>query len=215
MHSVYLFDFDYTLADATVGIIGSFNAALTQMGYPALDSDTICRTVGMTLPNAFTHVTGNTDPELAKNFTSLFMKKADDIMSPGTNLLPGCVELLTFLKNRGFKTGIVSSKPRFRIAELLRLRQIEHLIDVVVGYEDVTNHKPHPEALQAALKRLHATEKDTLYVGDTVIDAEAARNAGIAFAAVTTGTTTKEDFAPFADIVVYNDLTDLLGALRS
>ena len=213
MHSVYLFDFDYTLADATAGIVGSFNAALTQMGYPALDEDAICRTVGMTLPNAFTLVTGETDPERGQTFMRLFMKTADEIMSPGTILLPGCVELLSYLKERGCKTGIVSTKPRFRITDILRRREIEHLIDVVVGYEDVTEHKPHPAAILKAIEHLGAAEKDAIFVGDTVIDAEAA-NAGVAFAAVTTGTTTREDFIPYA-AAVYDNLFDLLRALRS
>jgi len=215
MHSVYLFDFDYTLVDATAGIVGSFNAALTQMGYPALEEDVIRRTVGMTLPNAFTLVTGETDPELGKTFMRLFMEKAYAIMSPNTRLLPGCVELLSFLKENGYKAGIVSTKPRFRIMDILRRRDIERLVDVVVGYEDVEHHKPHPAALRKALDYLGAAEQDAIYVGDTVIDAEAARNAGVAFAAVTTGTTGKEDFAPYPCAAVYEDLFDLLRALRS
>lgn len=215
MHSVYLFDFDYTLADATDGIVGSFNDALTRMGCPAQDRETIRRTVGMTLPEAFALVTGEHDPEKGLAFMRLFMEKADEIMTISTKLLPGCVELLSFLKEKGFATGIVSTKPRFRIVDLLRRAQIEGLIDVVVGYEDVERHKPHPEALHRALDILGACRDAALYVGDTVIDAEAAKNAGVAFAAVTTGTTRREDFAPYPDIAVYDGLPELHRALQA
>jgi len=215
MHCVYLFDFDFTLADASDGIVGSFNDALTRLGYPAQDRETIRRTVGMTLPDAFALVTGERDPEKGHAFMRCFMEKADEIMTVNTRLLPGCVELLSFLKERGFATGIVSTKPRFRILDLLRRVRIESLIDVVVGYEDVQRHKPHPDALHRAMELLEASREEALYVGDTVIDAEAAKNAGVAFAAVTTGTTRREDFDPYPGIAVYSGLPELRRALEA
>ena len=71
-----------------------------------------------------------------------------------------------------------------------------HFFDVIVGGDDVKNPKPHPEALIKAVSSLGAAKKDVLYIGDSIIDARTAERAGIDFFAVTTGTTTREDFYP-------------------
>ena len=54
--------------------------------------------------------------------------------------------------------------------------------------------KPDPEGLLWTVKHLHVEKEEVLYVGDSLVDAKTAENADIAFAAVLTGTTTKEEF---------------------
>ena len=79
----------------------------------------------------------------------------------------------------------------------------------MIGSADVHRHKPDPEGLLLAMERLGVSPGDTLFCGDTVLDAGAAQNAGCHFAAVLNGTTPAAAFAPFSPDHIAPDLDDL------
>lgn len=215
MHAIYLFDFDYTLGDSTAAIVESVNSALSAMGYPSCAEEEIRHTVGMSLGETFTHLTQNGDPLLRAEFLKLFMERADAVMTAQTQLLPDSVPVLTYLKTKGFKIGIVTTKYHYRIDHILSKFEIAHLVDVIVGGDDVKNNKPHPEALLSAIKQLDAQPGDALYVGDSIIDAKTAQGAGVDFVAVTTGTTPEEAFSVYPKIAVITSLSELLDMSRA
>ena len=204
-----IFDFDYTLADATPGIAACANHALTCLGYPARDVETIRKTVGLTLEETFSALTGLSDRDSAKRFRECFTEKADLIMTDSTALLPDTVPFLERLKTCGVKTGIFTNKNHYRIDEALRKYAIAHLIDCIVGFEDVVAKKPLPEGLLKAIGRLGAEKSRVLYVGDSLTDAKAAHAAGVDFAAVTTGTTEAHEFEAYPHVAVAESLTRL------
>ncbi|MBI3744375.1 MAG: HAD-IA family hydrolase, partial [Chloroflexi bacterium] len=101
-------------------------------------------------------------------------------------LYPGVGNMLRSLRKRVAAMGIVTQKQRaFHLegrpsgaqAELLELGIDAHFA-TVVGFEDVANHKPHPEPILLALERLGADPRTTLVVGDSVADIESGRAAG-------------------------------------
>lgn len=87
---------------------------------------------------------------------------------------------------------------------------MESLIDLVVGVEDVAKAKPAPDGINAVCRHFGLDKKDVLYIGDNTIDARAAKNAGVAFAAVTTGTTTSQEFARLPHVAIMKDLSEIL-----
>jgi phosphoglycolate phosphatase len=209
-YSTCIFDFDYTLGDATNGIVASVNFALGQMNFPLMGKDNIRKTVGMTLPDTFTHLTGVHDTGQRNQFVKLFKKKADEVMTDCTELFPDTIKVLSYLKSKGIKTGIVTTKYHYRIDEILSKFDIHYLIDIVVGGDDVKNAKPHPEALLTAIKKLSVGNDNVLYVGDSIIDAKTAHGANVDFIAVTTGTTGEDEFMQYHCIAVVNRLSQLL-----
>jgi phosphoglycolate phosphatase len=208
-YRAYIFDFDYTLADATDGIVESFNHALTARGYATAPSDAIRRTVGMTLENAFSVLSGAHDKDELEKLRALFRRRADVVMTPHTTLLPGAEELLRRLKASGGLTAIVTSKNHYRISDVLDKYGITDLIDHIIGFEDVKNPKPAPDGIILAMDALRATRDETIYIGDTVIDAQTAHSAGVDFAAVTTGTTGAAEFDGYARVAVLPGLWEL------
>ena len=100
---------------------------------------------------------------------------------------------------------------RYRIEQVLCKYDINHLIDSIVGFEDVINAKPHPEGLLAAMRKLDTHPDKVLYIGDSMIDAKTAFSAKVDFVAVTTGTTGKEEFIQLPNIAVFNRLSELLS----
>jgi len=202
-----LFDFDYTLADATEGIVESFNYGFNKVNLPRPEVNEIKKTVGQPLYTAFTILTGIENQDTIEIFREHFRIKADEVMSSKTKLMPDVIPVLKMLKEKGIKTGIATNKFRYRIDEVLQMYEISHLIDIVIGFEDVENHKPAPDALWKAREMLGININETLYVGDSLIDAEAANRAEVDFLAVTTGTT--ETFDDFKHIGVIKNLSEL------
>lgn len=214
-YSTFIFDFDFTLADATDGIVESVNFALKKLKIPTKERDEIRRTVGMTLVDTFYKLTGVNDVGIAKQFTGYFKDRADLVMTSNTALFPDCIITLKKLKARGIKTGIVTSKNHYRIDEALEKHNATNLIDVIIGFEDVEQAKPSPEGLLKAIDILRISKDDVIYVGDSLIDAQTAKNAEVDFAAVTTGTTLDCEFELYPHISVSSNLSELLIKLES
>lgn len=197
MPRALLFDFDLTLADSTQAIVECMTHAFNGMSLPCPTPEAIARTIGIPLPQAFVRLCGDTDPAAAQVFLKHYHGRADQVMTDLTAMLPYAVETARALKARGIRTAIVSTKLRYRIVEVLERRELTDAFDVVIGGEDVTDHKPHPEGLQRALAQLRVEPSHAWYVGDHLVDAQAAVRAQISFVAVLTGMTTREDFAPY------------------
>ena len=122
---------------------------------------------------------------------------ANEYTLPGLNTLyPGIRSMLEGLYARGMKLGVITSRLRqVRIAggysgasQELKETGVAGLFEVVVGYEDTTAHKPHPEPVQLALTTLSVSPQDTIVVGDTPADIEAGRATGCRTCLVTWGT---------------------------
>ena len=77
----------------------------------------------------------------------------------------------------------------------------------------MSNAKPSPDGLNLMIDRLGMNKCDVLYIGDSYIDAETAHNAGVDFAGVTTGSTSKSDFQKYPHIYVGKDLLDIFTAI--
>lgn len=209
MYQAICFDFDYTLADCTDSIAAGFRHGLTQLGWPAPDREAVRRTVGYLLEDAYAMLTGDLDQSRQARFRALFSEVAVERQRQETTLLPGAAELLRGLKDRGVKTAIVSTKRGDTIQFILERLGLDDTVDIVIGSADVTRHKPDPEGLLFALDRLGVEPGETLFCGDTVLDAGAAKNAGTRFAAVLGGTTQADAFARFCPDHISPDLWDL------
>lgn len=210
-YQTYLFDFDYTLADSSKGIVMCYRNVLERHGHTGISDEQIKRTIGKTLVDSFAILSGITDTDTLEIYRKEYVKEADKYMTANTRLFPETTEVLTRLKAQGTKIGIISTKYRYRIMELLGHALPQGTIDLIVGGEDVQTPKPSPEGVFIALEKLHTEKASTLYIGDSIVDAETAQAAGTDFAGVLHGTTTREELAAYPHTDIMNDLTALLS----
>lgn len=208
-YKAYLFDFDYTLADSSRGIVICFREVLERHGYHEVTDEATRRTIGKTLEESFSLLTGMTDPEVLSAWRKEYVKVADRHMTVNTRLFPETLAVLRALRASGAKVGIISTKYRYRILELLGQYEPESLLDLVVGGEDVTEPKPSPQGVLLALERLGARADEVLYLGDSTVDAETAQAAGVDFAGVLHGVTTRAELAAYPHVAILADLTPL------
>lgn len=188
-----LFDFDYTLVDSSDAILHCFYTATDQLELTRKASGSIKSSIGMTLENMYKKLYSE-DVQNTEEFIRLYMIEADKSATDMTTFFSDAEELLTFLRKEQFKIGIVSTKNRSRINESLVKYNMDQYFDIVIGGEDVKEHKPSPEGIQKAIEELHLTLEDIIYVGDSLFDFNAAKNAQVLFYAVLNGMTDKKTF---------------------
>lgn len=208
-YTTYLFDFDYTLADSSRGIVICFRNVLERHGHTGITDESIKRTIGKTLENSFSILTGITDADTLASYKKEYIKEADIYMNVNTILFPETVSVLTTLKERGAKVGVVSTKFRYRLKAVLDLYFPADFFDILIGGEDVKVMKPDPQGIQKALTILREKEEDTLYIGDSTVDAETALNAKVDFVGVLNGMTTRKELEAYPHRQILNDLSQL------
>lgn len=208
-----IFDFDYTLGDATEGIALSVNYALEQLGYGARNIEEIKKTIGLSLKDTYMVLTGQTNSDEAERFSVFFREKADEVMVAHTALYEGTVDALRKLKENSFQIGIVTTKFHYRIDQILDKFHVADLVDFIVGAEDVQEEKPNPEGLLLMLRQMHLEKEQALYVGDSTVDAQTAERGGVDFAGVLTGTTTRQDFEKYPSVFIGENIGEIYSYL--
>lgn len=215
MLKTIIFDFDYTLGDSTKGIALSTNYALERLGYATADMEAIKRTIGLSLKDTYFKLTNRESLEEAKQFARLFKEKADLVMVDNTKLYAGVKEILQKLRDKGYQTAIVTTKFHYRIEQILHKFEATDLIGLIVGAEDVKVEKPNPEGLLWAIAHLEASREEVLYIGDSLVDAKTAENASVNFAAVLTGTTTREEFEKYSHVYIGTNILEIYDYILS
>ena len=204
-----VFDFDYTLADSSRGAIECINFALAHLGLPLASNTAIQRTIGLSLADTLRELAEPEHAARSDEFTRHFKTRADEVMAELTFVFDTVPPMITHLQQAGLTLGIVSTKFRRRIEQILTREQLLAGFEVIIGGEDVHHHKPDPEGLHKAVERLTVSNAQVLYVGDSVTDAETARRAQTPFVAVLSGVTLAEAFADYPVYDIVPDLTHL------
>ena len=207
-YDVYLFDFDFTLADSGDGIAICFQKLFKNHGYD-VDDLAIKKTIGIPLRECFEILADMHDPKTLDEWCAEFEEYADVYMIPNTPLFPHTEGMLKRLKDAGKKIGIISTKRRIQVERSLDRFDIYGYIDILIAIEDVPVPKPDPTGILRAMDTLGGTRENTLYTGDSTIDANAAKNAGLDFVAVTTGTTSAQDFQGLPYTRILTDIGQL------
>lgn len=204
-----IFDFDYTLADSSHGVTECINFALGEMGLDHVSYEAACRTIGLSLAQTFITLGEHHEPHRCDEFHQLFIQRADHVMVNRTVLYETVPPMVDELHARGLRLGIVSTKYRSRIHGVLEREAMLHGFPVIIGGEDVKEHKPHPQGLFEAMKRLETSPESVVYVGDSEVDAEVARRAGVPLVVVLTGVTPRGCFDNYEPLAVLDNVSQL------
>jgi phosphoglycolate phosphatase len=208
-----IFDFDYTLADSSAGEVECVNYALRAMNLPPAANSDIHAMIGVSLPETFRRLTREANQTKASEFVELFINRADEVMLDYIVLFGSVRPAVKQLIAGGLTLGIVSTKYRRRIDAFLKREELTHAFKIVIGGEDVSARKPDPTGLLTAMDKIGHSATQTVYVGDSVVDAETAKRANVAFVAVLSGVTPKESFRDYAPLAVIGNLQTLPSLL--
>lgn len=213
-----LFDLDGTLVHSVPDLRIAANKLLQEEGRPLLEDAAIATMVGNGVRKLVERVFRATGGEpateealeaLVERFLGHYEAHPADLTRP----FDGVAEALAVLHGAGVKLGVCTNKPTVPSREILDILGLAPFLQVVIGGGATPHLKPHPAPVVAALEALGVRAEETVFVGDSPNDAEAARAAGLRFVAVPFGyrRCTVEDLQ--ADRVV-DTFHDLAAALQ-
>lgn len=125
-------------------------------------------------------------PAMIKKLNNRAMELWPELIKDSAGAFAGVRDTLTELKTAGFALGIVTGSGEWSL-DLLYGLGVAGMFDAVITGYDVKKRKPDPEGLNKCLERMDVAPGDAVYVGDSVIDMQASRAAGVLPIAVLTG----------------------------
>lgn len=179
-----IFDLDGTLIDSTRAIVESTALALDELGWPPVPEAVIVAHIGYKLEVVFPE----RSLEERAGLIDTIGKHYTEICEEKTVICDGLNKVLLKINSAEIPLAIVTSKRRGHTEQILNALNVRGLFHTVIGCEDVANMKPDPQGLLDAASALNVSPGHCLYVGDTRVDVETARSAGMAIAGVAWGT---------------------------
>ena len=190
-----ILDFDGTLADTRGLIVKTMQQTLEALGLESRTDDQCAAMIGLPLKQAFTHLLPMTDEmgeRCVETYRRIFNENNALYVIP---TFPHVIETLHQLHEQGYTLTIASSRSNRSLMEFVNDMHLNEVIPYVLGAEDVTRAKPHPDPVLQTLKVYGCKPEDALVVGDTWYDIEMGRRAGVRTCGVTYGNGTREELA--------------------
>jgi phosphoglycolate phosphatase len=183
-----IFDLDGTLIDSKLDLAHAVNATRDKMGLPPLDHEIIYSYVGNGAPVLLRRAIGpEASDQQLQQALDFFLAYYREHMLDYTVLYPGVRETLEALRAAGTTMAILTNKP-VRISKLIvdGLGVGSHFAHVYGG-NSFEQKKPHPIGIETLLAETATDRSKAIMIGDSAVDIQTARNAGIASCGVTYG----------------------------
>ncbi|NLY55872.1 MAG: HAD-IA family hydrolase [Firmicutes bacterium] len=171
-----LFDLDGTLLDTTELIETSFEYTFSVVKGSPVPWEQLYRFWGRPLLDQMRLFAD--DEQQAQQMVEVYREHNLAHHDALAKVTPGALETLRALKEAGKSVGVVTSKKTDSAWRGLRLFKLDGYVDTLVGADQTEVHKPEPEPVLLALKRLHYPPERALMVGDSPYDIEAGLRAG-------------------------------------
>ncbi len=173
-----LFDLDLTLIDSSKAIVNSIKHVLDLKGY-SIQKEEIAKLVGkVSLEEQFQALVPSLSDNEISEYVDCYRQHYLTHHIENTKLYPHAEETLQNLRSLDFKLGVVTGKYKKPALEVLNHFQLTPLLNVIVSSYDVKKHKPAPDVIFEATRRLGVNASECVFVGDSLADVEAGKRAG-------------------------------------
>lgn len=192
MKKAIIFDMDGTLLNTLEDLYQSTNAALVRYGFPERTLEEVRQFVGNGAINLMRKAVpeGEENPHF-QDCLHAFKEHYGEHLNDHTGPYDGIPELLRKLSKESVPMAIVSNKPDFAVRELNE-KFFGSWIRVAIGESEGIRRKPAPDTVEQAAKELGVRMEDCIYVGDSEVDLETAKNCRIPCVSVTWGFRSRE-----------------------
>ncbi len=192
MTDTVIFDLDGTLLDTLEDLTDSVNHAMEKFGFPVHTIEEIRTFVGNGAPKLLERSipdgVANPDYEAALTaFKAHYAEHCEDKTGP----YEGVPEMLAGLKEQGYHLAVVSNKFDGAVKKLCK-KYFGEFISVSIGESEEVKRKPAPDTVYRALRELGCDASHAVYVGDSEVDIQMAKNASLPCISVTWGFRTEE-----------------------
>jgi len=210
------FDLDGTLFDTSVDLANAVNHVLGLLGRPALGVDAVRPMIGRGgkyMLQQGLEASGGCDPAVLERSYPELLAFYGDNLTRNTHAFPGLIEAMDALEGHGAKLAIVTNKAEDLAVSLVAELGLSHRFACVIGGDTMgpDGRKPSPAGIHEMIRRCGGGR--AAFVGDSIFDIAAARNAGIPSIGVGFGFLT----GPVADLgadAVIDHFDELVPALE-
>lgn len=185
------FDFDGTLAETLTDLHLSVNHTLRELGLPGRSREEVRLFVGEGVHVLMRRSVGEEHLDLHAKSLEIFGAHYDDHLLDNTRLLPGVEECLETFRDADL--AILSNKPEPFTRKIAGALGLAPRFPLILGPSSPEERKPRPWMMERALEHFGRSPGEGLLVGDTPVDVETGRNAGVHTVAVLGGFRTREE----------------------
>lgn len=186
-YKAVIFDMDGTILNTLEDLKNATNYSLRQFGMPERSLEEVRMFVGNGIRKLVERaVPAGTSGEKIAQILDVFLEYYEIHSADNTSPYPGILELVEKLKKSGIKTAVSTNKADVPAQELGR-EYFNGIFDLIVGQQDGLKVKPAPDSVNKILSILDIQKKDAIYIGDSDVDVQTAKNSGLDFIGVSWG----------------------------
>lgn len=210
-----IWDLDGTLLNTLEDLTDSVNYMLSIHNYPQRSIEEIRSFVGNGLAKLTERALPDTvTPEEYNTCLSEFKAYYKMHMQDKTGPYEGILDVLKTLQTKGYHMAVVSNKADAAVKELIPI-YFGDLLPVAIGDMEGREKKPAPDSVYEAMKQLGVTKEECIYIGDSDVDVNTAKNSGIPGIAVLWGFRTKEQLEAVGATTFAEKPEDLIALLEN
>ena len=210
MIKLIIFDLDGTLIDSRRDIADAVNWTLREFGFSELPIERVSSFVGNGVRNLMMQAlreVGVADGKLERSI-KLFRRRYGEHLLDHTCLYPGVVKVLEFFKHR--KQAVITNKPEDFSRTILTGLGIDSYFFQILGGDQGFPKKPAPDTVLEVLRRASIASNEAVLVGDSAMDVETGKNAGVKTIAVTYGFGKQKEVENASPNLIINQLEELI-----
>lgn len=209
-----VFDLDGTLLDTLGDLRDSVNFVLRKNSLPVRSTEEIRDFVGNGIRLLVERsVPGNTPIEIVDKCFDDFKEHYKTHSAVLTKAYDGIIDLMKVLKSKGIKIAVVSNKADFAVKTLME-DYFSGLYDCAYGERAGVEKKPAPDGVFGAMNEIKARKESTIYIGDSEVDIETAKNAGLPCVSVTWGFRDKKVLENLCPEYIVDSPSDILNIIE-
>lgn len=207
-----IFDLDGTLLDTVADLANATNQALAKCGYPTHPTEAYYRFVGNGINKLFARALPEEarTEENVQRIRTLFIPYYNEHNADDSHPYPGIVELLTQLQSQGIQLAVASNKYQQATAKLVGHFFPNIRFAAVYGQREGVPIKPDPTIVNDILSETGISRAHTLYIGDSGVDMQTARNVSVESVGVTWGFREEEELRTNGATHIIHNAKDIL-----
>ncbi|MCP4488945.1 MAG: phosphoglycolate phosphatase [Gammaproteobacteria bacterium] len=214
MPQLVLIDVDGTLVDSVPDLAYCIDQTMYQLGLPERGEEAVRCWVGNGVENLVkralsNQMDGTRDDALFQRALPVFWDLYSTNICVRSLLYGGVIEGLEYLRSRSYKIGCVTNKARSFTLPLLEQLQVAQYFEVTICGDDTARKKPDPLPLLTAARRLNTKPEQSLLLGDSKSDVQAARAAGMQIICMSYGYNHGENINSYAPDAVIDSMVEL------
>lgn len=210
-----VFDLDGTLADSVIDIAESMNFVLKEQNIPVHEIDAYKQFAG----NGIRKLVERALPEdlrsgetYTRNLNKMLEVYSENCINK-TKLFPGVANLLDQLQEKEIKIAVFSNKLDDLTQKVVKVLLAKWDVAFVTGISSTVKRKPNPQGALLAAEKMGLSPSEIIFVGDSGVDMETAKNAGMTGVGVLWGFRSAEELKANGAKAIISEATDLINHL--